>query len=262
MQRCAVTQWSTRCLLLAEVLARFESNGCLFLCAGHAQSARCFLTGLQSVCVLISLVQCLVNNPSTPAATESTCLAMSASPALRFVLASGDLSAAWNIKRYSHDKYCVSFNNSVVVVHIHIYIYTYTYTYTYIYLSVCLSVGLSVCLSLFSVCLFVYHPSIQPSIHPSVNLSLNLPCELYLQTMPIPSLTPESTHLHRGVAARIKDLARPNVQNRAASVEECCLVRIMKAIRNVMKTRNINQKKWDTQLICKYIYIVIYTYGI
>ena len=41
MQRCAVTQWSTRCLLLAEVLARFESNGCLFLCAGHAQSARC-----------------------------------------------------------------------------------------------------------------------------------------------------------------------------------------------------------------------------
>ena len=174
---------------------------------------------------------------------------MSASPALRFVLASGDLSAAWHRSRYSHDKYCVSFNNSVVVVHIHIYIYTYIYLS--VCLSVCRSVCRSVCLSL-SVCLSIIHPSSHPSIHPSIYpliFRVNYTCSPCLS-----HLWPQ-THLHRGVAARIKDLARPNVQNRAASVEKCCLVRIMKAIRNVMKTRNINQKKWDTQLICKYIYV-------
>ena len=138
-----------------------------------------------------------------------------------------------------------------------LYIYIYIYIYTYIYLSICLSVCRSVCRSVclsLSVCLSIIHPSSHPSIHPSIYpliFRVNYTCSPCLS-----HLWPQ-THLHRGVAARIKDLARPNVQNRAASVEKCCLVRIMKAIRNVMKTRNINQKKWDTQLICKYIYIYV-----
>ena len=67
MQRCAVTQWPTRCLLLAKSLIGLNPMAAFFLCAGHAQNVRYLQRRIcrWSVSVLILLVQCLVNNPST-----------------------------------------------------------------------------------------------------------------------------------------------------------------------------------------------------
>ena len=66
MQRCGDSiahPLSASC----QKLDRFESNGCLFLCAGHVQTVRCLQRQIcrWSVSVLILLIQCLVNNPST-----------------------------------------------------------------------------------------------------------------------------------------------------------------------------------------------------